>query len=316
MATSGLTTFTQTRDALSTDALILLGVYGQGDTPTTSDLTFCSNIMNKMLKAWEGQGLHLWTATEAAIFLTVNQQHYNTAFTDSDICGDYPVFDTLVANASGTSATVNFTTYMSVGQNIGIKLDANTLFWTTISAIPQAGVITLSSPLPSSASAGNNVFVFSSRTDRPLWITAARFRSSSGYERPLMEVGRTDFMNMPNKATTGKANQWFYSPAVSDSTLYVWPCADDVGDCITFSYMRRIQDLDNPTDNFDLPQEWLECITYNLAVRLAPSYGINTDKLNPDIKLIAQSSLQEMELWDSEGGSTKVVGNYRWDDER
>ena len=53
------TSFSQTRDQISTDALMLLGIYGSEDTPNTNDLNICSNLLNKMLKGWEGQGIHL-----------------------------------------------------------------------------------------------------------------------------------------------------------------------------------------------------------------------------------------------------------------
>lgn len=312
MTVSGITTYSQTRDLISTDALLLLGVYSQGDTVTTNDLTFCSNILNKMVKGWEGQGIHIWTSQEGSLFLTAGKQHYDTSSTDPDVSGDDVVFDVLTVDGSGTALTVTQTTYMNVNDNIGIKLDNNTIQWTTISALPSSTTITLNASLTSAASSGNNVFVFTNRIDRPLHITSARFRSAGGYERPIDVKGRTEFMQMPNKATTGKANQWFYSPKVSDSRFYVWPTADDVGDCINISYVRRIQDMASGTDTPDLPQEWLECLTYNLAVRIAPAYGISTQKLNPDISAVASVSLQELTLWDSEESSLHIVPNYDW----
>lgn len=314
MTTSNSTNYTQTRNEIIADSLVLLGVYSQGDTIDARDYTFCSNILNKMVKAWEGRGIHLWTCQEGVIFLTADYQKYLVTNSGSDIAGDDPVFTTLTEDGSGTTLTVDSIVGMNISDNIGIKLDANTIQWTTISALPTSTTITIAASLTSSASSGNNVFVFTNRIDRPLEITSARFRNAGGYERPIPVKGRDDYMRIPNKDAPGKANQCFYSPKVASASFYIWPVADDVGDCVRISYLRRIHDFDNSTDTPDLPQEWLEAITYNLSVRIAPSYGISTEKLNPDITLIAQQSLGEMELWDSEQGSLNIVPNYRYDE--
>lgn len=315
MTTSGSTDFTQTRDQISTDVLQLLGVYGPEDTPTSSDLAICSNFLNKMVKAWECQGVHLWTYNEAAIFLTEGFQKYSLSSSSSDITGDDPIYNSLDGDASGSSITVlsENTNFMTIGDNIGIKLDDNTLQWTTITGI-SGQIITLNTSLTGAASSGNNVFTFTTRTDRPLSITGARFKSSSGFERPIKFLGRDDFMKIPSKDTTGSALQAYYSPKVSTAHLYVWPTADDVGDCICISYLKRIQDFDSSSNTPDLPQEALEAITYNLAIRVAPAFGIATQKLNPDISVIAVTSLEELKLWDVEDGSVNVVSNYRYDD--
>lgn len=321
MATSGTNTFNQTRDQIITDSLVLLGVYGQEDTVSTNDLNFCSNILNKMVKAWEGQGIHLWTSEEATLFFTLGQQKYSLSSSSTDICGDYTIYTTLNTTVSGSSLTLqpvnpssnfaNIVGQITVGDNIGIKLDSGVLFWTTVATTsPTTSSVTLTNGLSGQASAGNNVFSFTNRTNLPLHIPAMRYRTASGYERPIEVMGRTQYMQIPNKDNPGPANQWYYAPKVSSAWLYLWPVADDVGSCVTFSYVRKIQDFDSSGDNPDLPQEWLESITYNLAVRVASAYGIATEKLNPDIAEIAKSSLQEMSIWDSEEGDLNIVPSY------
>jgi len=313
MTTSNSTDFILTRDQIITQALNLLGVYGQGDTISANDISFSATALNMMIKSWEGQGIHLWTSSEAALFFTLGQQKYSLSNTSSDITGDYPIFNLLTSSASGSNLIVNSTVGINVNDNIGIKLDSGIIQWTTVLSIPDATTINLNASLSGTASTGNNVFSFTTRTDRPLEISSSRYRYSDGTERPLNKKGRDDFMKVPLKTTTGKANQYYYAPKVSDAWMYLWPTADDVGDCIRFSYSRRIQDFDASSDTPDLPQEWLEAIVYNLAVRLAPGFGISTGKLNPDISMIAQTSLMEIRLWDSEEGSLNIVPNYRYD---
>lgn len=314
MTTSGITSFEQTRDQISTDTLTLLGIYGTGDTPSTVDLSFCANILEKMVKGWEGQGIHLWTATEATLFLTLGQQKYSLASTATDVIGDYTIFNTLTNAGVGSSIVVTSTVGIKVNDNIGVVRDAGTIQWTTVSSVNVDGVtLGLNAPISGSASAGNQVFSFTNRTDRPLMLTSVRFRSLGGYERPIEIMGRTDYMNISSKTSTGPVNQVFFAPKVSDAWLYTWPCCDTIGEVLNVSYIRRIQDFNSANFNADIPQEWLETITYNLAVRIAPAYGISTQKLNPDISAIAQSSLAQMQLFDGELGSLRVNPNYDWE---
>jgi hypothetical protein len=315
MSTSNSTSFNQTASQIIADSLTLLGVYGQGDTVSSADIAFCMNILNKMVKNWEGQGIHLWTANEAAIFLTVGQQSYKTASTDTDIGGVDPIFNYLTVNASGNTLTVPSTAGVLIGDFIGIQLSTNVLQWTTVATIPDVNTITTAANLTAPALAGASVFSFTTRLDRPLQIINARFwAQGGGFERPVEMQGRTQYMYLPNKMQTGKCVAAFYAPKVSESYFYTWPTADSCGDCIRISYVRRIQDFAATSDNPDLPQEWLECITYNLAVRVASAYGIATAKLNPDISQIAAQSLAEMSMYDSEPGSLHIVPNYNFSD--
>jgi hypothetical protein len=310
MSTSNTTTFNQTASQIITDTLCLLGVYGQGDTVSTNDFNFCLNILNKMIKGWEGRGIHLWCQSEGALFLTLGQQSYGIASADTDIAGDSPSINVSTATATGVTISLASTTGIKVNDNIGIQLDIGTIQWTTVTTINSTTQLTINNTLTSQSSAGNSIFSFTTRVDRPLMITNTRFYAQGGFERPIDIVGRDQFMMLPIKSQTGKANQAYYSPHVSDCTMYLWPVADSVGDCLKFSYVRRIQDFVASTDNPDLPQEWLETITYNLAVRVASSYGIATQKLNPDISTIAAQSLEMMEMFDAEPGSLHIVPNY------
>lgn len=314
MATSNSTDYSRTRDQIITDAFIILGVYGTSDTVSANDISFASNRLNEMIKGWESKGIHLWTEQEGAIFLTDDQQSYSLSSSSADICGDDPRFTTLTANSSSSTLVVDSTVGMTAADNIGVVLDAGTLHWTTIVSVDSTTGLTITSTLPSIASSGNNVFTFTNRIDKPLLIKSARYRYSDGTERPITKKGRVGFMNLPDKTATGPATVIYYSPKVSTATAYVWPVCEDVGECIRISYTRRIQDFDSSSNTPDFPQECYEAATYNLSIRLAPAYGIDTQKLNPDIKEIAQQAMIDMMMWDIEEGSTHIVPNYRYDD--
>src|SRR3990167_9187035 len=76
MATSGSTNYTQTRNEIIQDALALIGVYGIGRTISAEDTNFTSNMLNKMIKTYHAQGLHLWAKEEGYLFVADNTGSY------------------------------------------------------------------------------------------------------------------------------------------------------------------------------------------------------------------------------------------------
>lgn len=91
---------------------------------------------------------------------------------------------------------------------------------------------------------------------------------------PMTELSREEYFALPNKTVQGYPTQWFYDRQRDTGTLYVWPTADASLGTLKFTYRRTLMDMDEGTNNIDLPQEWLEAIVYNLADRLSDTYGI------------------------------------------
>jgi hypothetical protein len=230
MSTSSSINFNQNRNEIILDALQLLGVIGAGDTAQAADITFCSNMLNKMAKAWQAQGIHLWKETTASITIVADTYQYAVS-------------------------------------------------------------------------------------PRPLNIISCRYHYSSGLERKMKKLGRGEYDSLPNKSTsTGPSTCFYYSPQLATGQLYVWPVptSSETSDTYAITYMASIEDFDSSTDEPDFPAEWLEAVTYNLAVRVAPAFGIALATTNPDILSLAQNSLREVQTWDSEEGSVRITPNHRF----
>lgn len=60
MPTSGTYSFTVTRDQIITSALQSLQIIGEGDSPSSYDLSLCSFALNLMLKKWATDVVPLW----------------------------------------------------------------------------------------------------------------------------------------------------------------------------------------------------------------------------------------------------------------
>lgn len=110
-------------------------------------------------------------------------------------------------------------------------------------------------------------------TYRPLRILSMRYRNTSGTDLPMTRLSREEYFELPIKTTAGIPTQFYYDPGRDSGTLYLWPVkATITTESVRFTYERTIEDFDASTDNADLPQEWLETLIYNLAVRLGPRW--------------------------------------------
>ena len=120
-------------------------------------------------------------------------------------------------------------------------------------------------------------------TPKPLKIVQAyNHNISSSVDVPMRILTRQEYNMLGNKTSSGNPIQVFYDPQNSYGDLYVFPvptATEAASNVITIHYQRPFEDFDASTDTPDFPQEWYDAITYGLATRLAPEYGIpSTDR--------------------------------------
>lgn len=125
-------------------------------------------------------------------------------------------------------------------------------------------------------------------TPRPLKITQAfNHNTSSNVDVPMRVLTRQEYNMLGNKTSAGNPIQVFYDPQRDYGDLYVFPvptATEAASNVITITYQRPFEDFNASTDAPDFPQEWYDAVTYGLATRLAPEYGIST----PDRKTLWQ----------------------------
>lgn len=314
MATSGTSSYTQTKNELILDAFRLVGIYGHGRTVSDEDMNFASNMLNKMVKAWQAQGLHLWSTEEAYIFLSKDTNQYTLGNGSSDariaLASD-TVLTKIGADeaAAQTSITVEDSTGMTAADIIGVVLDDRTVHYTTILSVTNPTTIVLSSALPSGASANNNVYSFTQRIDKPLRITSIRRKSTVGTNSSSMmlnQLSRQDYFDLPNRQSSGTPINYHYNPDINTGNLYIWPAPESGKIYLEATIERKLEDITADGDTLDFPDEWLECITYQLASRLGPAFG-RTDRSIELVVAQAADMLRLMKEWDGEVDSIKLI---------
>lgn len=297
MTTSGVVTFSRTRDQIIAQAARKIGAIAGGETPSAQTVTDFAEAMNIMVKHWQGQGIQIWRTTEAVLFLQTDQSRYSIGSASTDHATESFVETTIsAAEAAGqTTISLTDTTDITAADVIGIELDAGTFHWTTVTSKTSTTVL-IPSALASAAAAGNRVVTYTTPLVRPLAVLAARrFNFDSDIETALQMFDRLEYMEMPNKNTGGPINGIYYDRrggANSLGLLYAWPMPDSINDCITMTVARPIQDFTVAGDTSDLPTEWMQALIFNLALVMAPEYDVPPPKFSM-IKMFADQYLAD-----------------------
>lgn len=148
-------------------------------------------------------------------------------------------------------------------------------------------------------------------TTVPLDITDMRI-TRSGTDLRMLEISREDYYGLPIKTTEGYPTQWFYDRQRTGGTLYVWPAPDATAGTLKFTYRRTVMDMDDGTNDIDLPQEWHEAIVYNLGVRFIPRYGPIDPVTAQAVSAMAATAYQAVKDFDiGEGeGSISILPDW------
>jgi len=247
-----------------------------------------------MVKAWGAKGLHLWAKEEATLFLTVGTGQYSLT-TSKAVDLSSLTSTTLSASFAAAISTITATSTsgFTIGDNIGVVLDNDTIHWTTITTVSP---LLLASALPSAATSANPVYVYTSAISKPLNVLQCRLRKTDGLDLPLAQIASQDYYDIGRKKDTGQPNQWHYIPNKTTGKLSLWPAPSLGTDRVMFTYERINNDISTANADFDFPAEWLEALTWQLAVRIAPAFGKGAK--GAALLPIASSMLRDLQDWD------------------
>jgi hypothetical protein len=98
---------------------------------------------------------------------------------------------------------------------------------------------------------------------------------SNPYHRPMGEFSWVDYWNLPNpnSNTTSGPSVWMFNRQNTSSSVFIWPLAT-LGGTMVASVGRTVEDVNDPSDQTDFPDEWTETMEYNLADRLMDDQGV------------------------------------------
>lgn len=303
MASSGSYDFTTTRDQLIELAHQHIGVLGEGESCTASQITEAARLLNLIVKLRAADGMPAWAMRRGIVLPFSGASSINT---DSHVVTAYDT-TTLTADsaASDTTLTVDDITGFSNGDQIGIELDDGSIDWTTINGVPSGTTITITTGVTSAASTGNRVYGYtasSERIQKPLRIISANILEvSGGGSWEIDVVPHDEYFEQSNRTTEGTPNLIMYTPEPSSLTaldtngkIFIWPRFENGDYVIEFTYHRPFQDFDASTDNPDFPQAFHLPLMLELAAMLGPKFGVPIDErrsLMTEAKLYREEAL-------------------------
>jgi hypothetical protein len=111
---------------------------------------------------------------------------------------------------------------------------------------------------------------------------------TGGSMREIFPTAYQDF-RLLNTESTGVPVSYTYQPKVNLGVLSLWPLPDATSAAaytLQLTYQRPFEGFSAAGETPDFPQEWQNALIYNLAVALAPEYGVPLE----DRKLLMQEA--------------------------
>lgn len=273
MTISTSTNFSINRNDICKAALRKCGALGADEAMSDEDLAIASFELNLLLKHLQNQPVHVWKREEATLFLQKDQERYDLSLNSSDHFTDLH-YQTAVTTtvSSGTSLVVDDASDMTIADYIGVVLDDGSLFWTTITNIVSS-TITLNSAITSTATAGNRVYAYTTKSPRPISILDIRRRDmSDDTDIQISALSYEDYFRLPNKTQGAYVSQYMYNRKINKGELYVWGKPENVDNTLKITYNKPISDVDVYSDEPDVPQDLYMMLIYQLAVALLNEY--------------------------------------------
>lgn len=125
----------------------------------------------------------------------------------------------------------------------------------------------------------------------PVRIIRLALVDSNSYETDLLEMTQGEYDRLYSKGIdAGTITKWFYDRQLATGWIYFNNKPNDVTTypSVKIRYHRTVEDFDAQTDSPDFPQEWYRPLRFNLAIDLAPEYGVD---VNQTLFTIAKEAL-------------------------
>ena len=128
-------------------------------------------------------------------------------------------------------------------------------------------------------------------------------RDADDTDVTLSRISRADYEMLPSKDSEGKPSQ-FYFERTTTPTLYVYPTPDLSTYTIRYYYLKRLDDIDLPTDDPNVPFRFLPCLTagmaYYIAMKKAP-------QMMPNLKQVYEEEFKRAMDEDRDRASFSAV---------
>ena len=264
---------------------------------TGYDLKTARRSLNLMLAEWANRGLNQWTITETSIITATGVTEYPAGTLNMVVASDsgFQVSETVTGGTSGATAKLTNLSSSSVGD-----LEANTMAITVPTGLFVSGE-TITGGTSAASSTLSAAIDFSNTNSTIDVLSAVITRDST--DLSIDRVSREAFINIPNKATSGRITQYFLDRQITP-VLKVWPAPENDTDIIKFNRLTRMDDADAYTNSLDLPFRFYPCLAAGLAYYIAMKRAPNRLQL---LKSVYEEEFERASTEDRDRASFTVV---------
>jgi hypothetical protein len=153
-------------------------------------------------------------------------------------------------------------------------------------------------------------------SDRPLKAIQGWYRNiavTPYIDTPCVLLAKQEYNVLGSKYSTGTPNSFFYDIKVLNGILNLYLTPDTFSQTnLEFHMVAQmpLNDITSGSDYTDFPNEWLNCLVWNLADQLAIEYGVPMN-YRQEIMTRAITYRNELTNWDVEAASTYFQPDYR-----
>lgn len=152
--------------------------------------------------------------------------------------------------------------------------------------------------------------------DKPLKVIQGFYRNISVtpyIDTPVMVMSKQEYNVLGSKFSTGTANTILYDPRQLNGVLYVYLTPDANASAnlqLHLVAQMPLGDISTSSSIPDFPNEWMNCLVWNLADQLALEYGV---PMNARQEVAARALTYRTQLsdWDVEVSSSFFQPDFR-----
>lgn len=291
-------TFNSRNDIID-GALETCGVKAADESSTAADVLTAKKFLNRMVKRLQATGAHLFSENLATLFLSTGQRKYQIGG-DANATEEFSETTTNVAAVAGTNKVfLTSTDGILVDDQLGVRLDDGVIRFSSVIQVATL-FVTFEDDLIGEAASGNVVYFYTTRLGKALRIPDAR-RSLIDQEIQMIQLGRIDYLNLPNKENQGTPVQFYYDPNTQTTgDLFLWPAPASTNTIINFTYYKPLEVFTDADDTAEFPDEWIEALVLNLALRL---FTVFAQPMPPGFEARANAAAADALDWDQDDAS-------------
>ena len=154
---------------------------------------------------------------------------------------------------------------------------------------------------------GTTEYTLNSNVIDILDVVIRRTVNNTQTDISMSRVGRSEYLNIPNKTTEARPTQYFLDKAVI-LVLKIWPSPENSTDILVFNKIVRMDDADTAINTMDMPFRFYPCfaagLAYYLSLKKAP-------QLTPQLKAIYEEEFRRAADQDEDRASFKIRPRIR-----